>query len=227
MERLDAYAAPPSDERAISWSGDPDESPPDLACGALHEWFTTCESGDDGRAAPAFPPLSIFIALARRALIPERSALLWIGRACWPYPPALADLLPVSIFIDPPTDVERLWATDLALRCRAVGAVIADGQRFSMPATRRLQLAAAAGGTPCFLFRPSHELRELSAAKTRWRVSPHPASQDPSPPPSTPSWTVHLLRCKGMRPNAGAAHTWHARIDHETGALHLVPHVRV
>lgn len=235
LKDLDARAQH-TNERMIAWSATSNSLPP-LASAALHEWFAAPSHTSDapdtpGHTHPAraddltLPPLSVLISIARLARTPERTRIVWIGRACWPYPPAIADLLADSLFVDPPTDAERLWTIDLALRCRAVAAVIADGRRLPMPATRRLQLAAAAGDTPGLLVRPPGELRELSAARTRWRISPDPQHPQHPPDPNTPaapSWTIHLLRCKGLRPNPGAARAWRARIDHEKGALHLVP----
>jgi hypothetical protein len=126
--------------------------------------------------------------------------IVWIGRRCWPSAAALRNvqtskrqniktnetrrafdfdfltfrLFDVSLFIDPPDDASRLWAIDLALRSPAVAAVIADGSNLDMAHTRRLQLAAEAspGNGAIGLFaRPSWELNNLSAARTRWRVS--------------------------------------------------------
>jgi hypothetical protein len=141
--------------------------------------------------------------------------VVWIGRAIRPYPHLLLRgrapigrfassrqstanardrlLLERSLFIDPPDDGTRLWAIDLALRCNAVCAVIADGCGLSMAQTRRLQLAAEAGGALVLLARPPEEEAELSAAMTRWRITPAPSSTD------RPRWSIELLRRKGAR----------------------------
>ncbi len=107
------------------------------------------------------------------------------------------DLLCCSVFIDPPDDASRLWAIDLALRCPAVVAVVADGRGFELPQTRRLQLAAEAGAVLGLLGRPPGELERRSTASTRWRVRPVPGPR--------PRWAVELLRCKGAHRQTAAA----------------------
>jgi len=111
-------------------------------------------------------------------------------------------LLRQSIFIDPPDDMSRLWAIDLAARCPAVAAVVADGSRLDMAATRRLQLAAEAGSALVLCARPPSEIDHLSAATTRWRVR-CALSAD-----KIPRWNVELLRCKGMRPDGQWTVEW-------------------
>lgn len=210
------------------------------------------------RCRAHFAPLMLVIDLARRAVLsvlgqqPRAPAcVLWIGRRCWPNPQVLASgggaggegvgLLARSVFVDPLTHDERVWAIDVALRAGvgrgdgvagAVAAVIADGARLTMAESRRLQLAAGGGGggggaggagvermevggVLGVLIRPSWEQRELSAAKTRWRVSPIRSDT------AEPRWTVELLRCKGERPSEGARR-WVVRCDHETGDVRLV-----
>lgn len=210
------------------------------APGGIHEWFADDSAFNDRFA----PPLAILIDLARAAINPpqgentrirveeDRRQILWIGRAVWPYPRALTmaggdDLLRRSTFIDPADAGQRTWAIDLALRSRAVGVVIADGSGAAMPTSRRFQLAAAAGGAIGLLARPLRELDQLSAANTRWRVTPTPT---PAPIPHAVSndernaqrWTLELLRNKSS-PIAGDAPRWIATRDHETGLVSLAP----
>jgi len=147
--------------------------------------------------------------------------VLWIGRRCWPYPAALAHggdrrLLEASIFVDAAEQGERVWAIDLALRSPGVAAVVADASGIGMAESRRLQLAAAAGGSLGLLARPWRERGEISAARTRWRVSPRPTSG------RHPQWTVELLRCKGVQPASEDAWRWAVQRDHATGVVSLV-----
>lgn len=147
--------------------------------GGIHEWF-----GD-------IPPLCI-LADAARSLLRQGTiaGVFWIGRRCWPYPALLNDeLLRHSVLLDPTDDAARLWAVDVALRCESPVAVIADAERLSLSNSRRLQLAAVAGGGLALLARPSWELDQLSAACTRWSVRPEPSR-------GRPRWTVALLRNK-------------------------------
>jgi hypothetical protein len=171
-----------------------------------------------------FPPLTLLVHLVWQAISPDPAELrddgrrvLWIGRVCWPYARMLvrdggddARLLARSIFVDPPESADaaaRLWAIDLALRSRAAAAVIADGSRLDLAATRRLQLAARAGGGLALIARPAWELSELSAAATRWVVRTEPTSGD------RPRWSVELLRCKGVQP-------WEAHAEPSRASSH-------
>lgn len=177
----------------------------------LHEWFAQ------------LPPIALLTDLAWRTI--ERTPttrILWIGRALRPYPHALlrrraherdTRLLDHSTFVDTDDVSARVWAAELALRCDAVGMVIADGAGLRMPASRRLQLCAASAGTPCLLTRPEHEQPELSAARTRWLVTPRASEARDQ------AWTLELLRCKGLQPAVGDARRWVAHRDHARGSI--------
>lgn len=177
-----------------------------LAAGRLHEWVLDDGGPEHGRWWAA--PLTLLIHLARAAARASGGdRVFWIGRRCWPYPPALAGgeeheqrLLRCSVFVDPPDAGARLWAIDLALRSGAAAAVVADAGGLDMAASRRLQLAAEAGAARGgalslgLLARPPWEVKALSAASTRWAARLAPS------PNAAPRWTVELLRCKGVRP---------------------------
>ncbi len=185
-----------------------------LARGVIHEWFGLTEApehfnaakprGND-RANQWSPPLLVLTHLARRALETVEKTkerwVVWIGRRVWPHPRVLVRdehgpdrlLLQQSLFVDPPDEAGRLWAIDLALRCPAVTAVVADGSRLRMGETRRVQLAAEQGRSLALLARPPWELKQLSAAVTRWHVLRAPS------PDSGPRWMIELMRCKGVQ----------------------------
>jgi protein ImuA len=192
-----------------------------LWSGAVHDWSLASVEGESG--GRWHPPLLLLAHLAGLALASHasRSAVLWIGRRCWPYPPGLLQdgaetpLLRRSIFIEPPDAAARLWAIEVALRSTAVAAVVADASRLDMSGSRRLQLAAEAGGTLGLLARPRAEMRSLSAAATRWMVSPVVSRHD------EPRWVVELLRCKGARVVQGAR-CWIVERHHAQGVV-VVP----
>ncbi len=180
------------------------------------------------------PPLGVIVHLARRVAMSEDEdqpgAVVWVGRRCWPYGRALmgsaggiaSTLLERSIWVDAQSPAERLWAMDVALRGGAVGAVIGDGSGLSLPATRRLQVSAQAGGSMALLVRPAHEALELSAAQTRWTVRHEPAPGAESEQGARARWSIELLRCKGVRPKVESARRWVVRWNHETGDVGLV-----
>ncbi|HEY7663941.1 MAG TPA: DNA repair protein [Xanthobacteraceae bacterium] len=70
-----------------------------------------------------------------------------------------------------------LWAMEEALRCRGVGAVIGElrPRGIDRVATRRLALAAAAGGTLGLVLRTAPDAAP-SAAATRWIIGAAPSS---------------------------------------------------
>lgn len=182
-------------ERGVALAASPSVPPvpvPPVLPGAVHEWFGLADSD----VLPWVPPLAILVDLVRRNLEQSgRRRVVWIGRRCWPYVPCLdgdGRLLRESIFIDPPDDASRLWAIDLAARCPAAAAVVADGSRLDMAATRRLQLAAEAGSALVLCARPPRELKHLSAASTRWLVRSALSTS------RNPRWVIEPLRCKGM-----------------------------
>lgn len=153
--------------------------------------------------------------------------VLWIGRRVWPYGRALvragpkgAQLLARSLFVATPDEAvgvrgrrarggrtdpgspddagARLWALDLALRCRAVAAVVADGRGFAMAASRRLQVAAEAGHAFVVLARPAEEFDVPSAAAVRFVVTRAAIDADARPgAPRSCAWSITLRRAKG------------------------------
>jgi protein ImuA len=157
--------------------------------------------------------------------------VIWIGRALWPYGPALWHIEPAllarSIFIDPPDDAARLWAIDLALRCGAFAAVIADGSAIKMAHSRRLQLAAASGNAVGLLARPPWEHRELSAAATRWRVQAWRVAEHEESAVAGPRWLATLVRCKGRQvlSDHGRGHLprrWVLEQDRDQGVVRVL-----
>jgi len=156
-----------------------------LACGALHEIGPAAPLQDGAVAGFA-------MALAVRAL-GGRGQVVWIQpdftvtEAGALYGPGL-DLmgLPMErlVILRVPRPRDALWAMEEALKCRAVGAVVAEVAREAadLTATRRLALAAREGGGLGLILHPnvvsdgkplcSQPLcRQPSTATTRWEVA--------------------------------------------------------
>jgi hypothetical protein len=100
--------------------------------------------------------------------------LAWIAPPCLPYPPALAQhglALERLLLVQARDARSVLWAAEQVLRCPAIGAVLAwpeallDDRR-----VRRLQLAAEAGGSCGWLYRPPTAAREHSPAALRLKL---------------------------------------------------------
>ena len=107
---------------------------------------------------------------------------------------------------------EALWAMEEALRCPALGAAVlmaGSGQGLDLTATRRLHLAAEAGGVFGLLLRPDGAAG-ASAARTRWHIAP--LSSD-----AAPRWRLTLLRQRGGAP----AGPWNVSFEAATGSLRL------
>jgi protein ImuA len=131
------------------------------------------------------------------------------------------------LFLDPLTDAERFWVIGEALRCGGIKVVVADGSGLTPTASRRLQLAAEAGGKSGalgLLARPPWEMDGPSWATTRWQVRPQPATQA-----GAMAWAIELKRCRGRQPGPEVPRQWTMEWTYQvfrgTSALHLSPGV--
>lgn len=176
-----------------------------LASGCLHELA----------AAPHDGAAYGFVAALLARLIGSAGLALWCrlqrsGRPAMPYGPGLARFgVPTDrlIFACAHKPADLLWAMEESLRCGRFAAVLGDGLAPDLTATRRLQLAAEAGGSTALLVFPGTDgsRSRLSAATTRWRIGARPAVR-----PECPRWQVSLERCRG-----GGRSAWTLEWDHE------------
>ena len=151
---------------------------------------------------------SAVAAFARRFL--ERGgALVWCRNARVAselgelYGPGLArfGLAPDRVILVQCRDeAEVLWSFEEALRCRGVACAVAEIGRLDLLASRRLQLAAEAGGGVGLVLRPE-PAPAPNATLTRWRAEPL-ASVD------AVLWRLILWRVRG-----GAPGVWPLRWD--------------
>lgn len=95
---------------------------------------------------------------------------------------------------------EVAWAFEEALRCRGVACAVAEIGRLDLNISRRLHLAAKAGGGAGLVLRPEPDTLP-NAALTRWRAEPLPTAQGIF-------WRLALWRAKG-----GAPGVWKVRWD--------------
>ena len=182
-----------------------------LAGGCVHE--ITGESSSSG-SATAFAA-----ALAGRAQQLHQAPVVWIApridRRESLYGPGLSafGLDPAAlIVVRVPAPggkgaAQALWAMEEALRTPAIGAVCAEIDAVDLTASRRLQLAAEAGGTFGLLLRGViGSAVPPIASVTRWRVTAATSGPVwPSPSsvalPGETRWQVELLRARGGRPH--------------------------
>lgn len=166
--------------------------------------------------------------------------VLWIAAgadALTAWPPGLArfGLLPANlILLRAEHWSDALWAMEEALRCPAVaGALLAPdwsgdpaAHAPDLTASRRLQLAAEAGGGIGLLLRPDPHIKTganppASAAASRWRIAAH-NSAGAGQGMGDPCWRLELLRLRGGRPGGPWTVTWRAaagRIDREAEGM--------
>jgi cell division inhibitor SulA/protein ImuA len=127
-------------------------------------------SGGEGMGAMAL----VLPALA--ALSGGSRWIALVGPPHIPYAPALAAAgveLSRLLLVWPKHERESLWAVEQALRSGTCGAVLVWPQRGLKPAVlRRLQLAAASGGSLGFLFRTERAAAEYSPSALRLQVRP-------------------------------------------------------
>ena len=128
----------------------------------------------------------------------SRQAARWIALIAppWlPYAPALQArgvALNRLLLIDASGRREGLWALEQTLRSGDCSAVLAWPRGTDRRALRRLQLAAEAGDSSGFLFRPLAVAAEPSPAPLRLRVMP-----------TDSGWEVDVLKRPGGWPRAG------------------------
>jgi protein ImuA len=82
-----------------------------------------------------------------------------------------------------------LWSAEQTLRCKSFGAVLAWPAAIRDREVRRLQLAAEAGGSIGFLYRPPGAARESSPAAVRLRLQADAKGQ----------LSIDVIKCRGAR----------------------------
>jgi protein ImuA len=185
-----------------------------LAMGAVHELIAT-----DPADSSVFELAARWLGLAQRRQAGKW--VLWCGRAERLYGPGLAQL-----GLDPARLVtvrsaraeDALWVMEEALRCRDLAGAVAEIEGLSLAQSRRLQLAAEAGGIGFLVRAPGRATSgELgaSAAVTRWRIDALPGAPALAPGVLGPArWKLELLRCRGGRPASFVLE----RVEGEDGA---------
>ena len=109
------------------------------------------------------------------------------------------------------SETDLLWTAEEALRCPAVGLVVAEpGELLSLTAGRRLQLAAEAGRTTGLMLIQSGQ--GSNAAETRWACEQLPA---PAADSTLHGWEL-------IKNKKGTLKLWTVDWRGETSAFHLV-----
>jgi protein ImuA len=189
-----------------------------LARGSLHD--IAGGGADEVHAAAA----ALFAAglLARM-----EGAALWTTTAPDLFAPGLAcaGLPPERLLhASAPDEKTVLLVMEEALRHAGLCAVVGEVAKLSMVASRRLVLAAEKSGVMACIVRRRREGKPadatLTAAATRWRITPLPSAALPSPGIGRARWQVELIRCRGGEPAC-----WIMEACDAQGRLSLPPDV--
>lgn len=166
--------------------------------GTLHEWV--CNSSENQAACAGF------ISGLIKTLTSKNGVCLWIGLSQTIFPPALKTfgIEPDRVvFIDVRLEKNILWATEEALKCTGLAAVIAEVQDMTFTQSRRLQLAVEKSSVTGFLLRNNIYKLNNTACFARWRITPLPGEvEDDMPGVGFPRWHVELLKVRNGNPGA-------------------------
>ena len=143
-----------------------------------------------------------------RLLLPALSRLTRPGTACValvgapqvPFGPGLCaqGLVPQRLlWVSANTPVARLWATEQALRCADVVAVLAWLSQVRSEQLRRLQIAAQTHNKLLFVLRPVQAKNECSPAVLRLLVSSQAPVGEAAADALTDALQVHILKRRG------------------------------
>ncbi|MEW6255203.1 MAG: hypothetical protein AB1592_04545 [Pseudomonadota bacterium] len=183
-----------------------------LAWGALHA-ATAAAPGQEGAL------LAFALALAARAARLRRAPVLLVQQELagleggWLYGPGAQEAgLPEGalILVRVRRAEEALLVMEEALKCSAVCAVLGEvgtGVPDALTATRRLSLAARAGGALGLLLRPAPDPSPC-AAVTRWSIAPQPST----PPDAFGGLGVGCVSARLMRNRQGPPGAWRLRL---------------
>ena len=166
--------------------------------------------GDNAGAATGFAAVLAARLAARAAVIGGPATVLWLTRENTLYPPGLMrfGLTPARLIVARAgSQKDLLWSLEETARSGAVAAAVGETAGLGLTESRRLQLAAEAGGVTLLLL-PAGPVGQAGgsppvAAVTRWRVqaaASRPAPGDPGV--GQERWRLTLVRCRGGRPGA-------------------------
>jgi protein ImuA len=164
--------------------------------GAVHEFLTT----EPEHAAAT----SGFIGGILAQLMRTNGVCLWISKARTVFPPALKVFgVPPErvIFIDLQREKDLLWATEEALKCDGLTAVIAELPGINFTQSRRLQLAVESSKVTGFVLRTDAKKLSTTACVSRWQITHLPSElEDGLPGVGFPRWQVELLKVRNGNP---------------------------
>ena len=164
--------------------------------GCMHEFISL--SREDVSAT------SGFIAGLVSNRMKDGGACLWISASRTLFPAALVryGIQPHQvIFIDVKKEKDVLYATEQALRCRGITAVISEAKEIGFTESRRFQLAAEGSQVMGFLIRHQPKANHTIACMSRWRITSVASTwSDDMPGIGFPRWRAELLKVRNGKP---------------------------
>lgn len=105
------------------------------------------------------------------------------------------------IFIDLKGETDVLYATEEALKCSRITAVISEINNIGFKESRRFQLAAEGRRTTGFLIRKKSRALNTIASVSRWQITSLPSHlPDDLPGVGYPRWSVELMKIRNGKP---------------------------
>jgi protein ImuA len=145
-----------------------------------------------------------FMAGLVSGLMASGGVCVWVSSARTIYPPGLKafGVEPDQVvFMDMRREKDVLRATEEALQCEGLAAVVGEIRDISFNDSRRLQLAVEQSRVTGFLLRHSPRYFHPVAAVARWHITHLPSDPDPGMPGlGFPRWNIELSRVRNGRP---------------------------
>ena len=105
------------------------------------------------------------------------------------------------IFIDLKKETDVLYATEEALKCGRITAVVSEIDNIGFKESRRFQLAAEGRRTTGFLLRKQSYDTNTIASVSRWHITPAASGfADDLPGVGFPRWNVELQKIRNGKP---------------------------
>jgi protein ImuA len=147
-----------------------------------------------------------FLAGLVSGLMASGGVCVWVSAARKIYPPGLKafGIEPDQVvFMDMRREKDVLRATEEALQCEGLAAVVGEIRDISFNNSRRLQLAMEQSRVTGFLLRHNPCYFNPVAAVARWHITHLPSEPDPGMPGlGIPRWNVELSKVRNGRPGS-------------------------
>lgn len=162
----------------------------------VHEFISMCR--EESAATSGFMG-----GLLSRLMV-DGAVCLWISTARMLFPPAVTAFgMPPDriVFVDVARERDVLWATEEALKCGGLAAVVAELQDMDFAQSRRLQLAVEKSRVTGLILRSNPRFVGSTACAARWHIRPQPSVlADGLPGVGFPRWEVELLKVRNGNP---------------------------